>query len=108
MLAVYQQPIDRHCPAPQTDARPANSSEGTRFPFGPGVELNSCYVPQRNNFLDLANKAKMARQRDPAGMEKPPGVSRTACSFQRGRPATGRDPAVTIRLPEKVLALVER
>jgi hypothetical protein len=26
----------------------------------------------------------------------------------RGRPATGRDPAVTIRLPEKVLALVER
>jgi hypothetical protein len=52
---------------------PANSSEGTRFPFGPGVELNSCYVPQRNNFLDLANKAKMARQRDPAGMEKPPG-----------------------------------
>jgi hypothetical protein len=37
------------------------------------VELNSCYVPQRNNFLDLANKAKMARQRDPAGMEKPPG-----------------------------------
>jgi hypothetical protein len=27
---------------------------------------------------------------------------------KRGRPATGRDPAVTIRLPEKVLALVER
>jgi hypothetical protein len=27
---------------------------------------------------------------------------------QRGRPATGRAPAVTIRLPEEVLALVER
>jgi hypothetical protein len=26
---------------------------------------------------------------------------------KRGRPATGRDPAVTIRLPEKVLASVE-
>lgn len=27
---------------------------------------------------------------------------------KRGRPTTGRDPAVTIRLPENVLALVER
>jgi hypothetical protein len=60
MLAVFQQPIDWHCPAPQTDARPANSAEGTRFPFGPGVELNSCYVPQqRNNFLDLAQARRL-------------------------------------------------
>ena len=60
----------------------------------------------RSGIISLTSRTK---QKWPASVTRRawksrPVVSRTACSFQRGRPATGRDPAVTIRLPESSLS----